>query len=115
MGRIQIWPGERIVGAVQQLGGSRKAGDDFQILLNALDECNHRMAAVAIRRNEELRRSGDVNDRGRWQKRRYEFCKQVWGWVRNPMAERIQVIWPLVHQDVLAILNNGCESSRGGL
>ena len=87
---------------------------NVQILLDVLDERNHRMTTVERHGNEELQRRGEVRDRERWQRQWYGFCKQVWEGIRNQMAEKIQVIGSCVHQDVLIRLNNGCESCRGG-
>ena len=43
---------------------------------------------------------------------------QYWGGggggIRNQMPEPIQVIGPIVHEDVLARANIGCESFFGG-
>ena len=115
MGQIQVWPNNIIVNTIQQLEDARQVDGNVQILLDLLDGRKHRMAAVARRGNEELKRCGEVIDRERWLMQWYEFCKQVWGWIRNQMAEQIQVLGPCVHQDVLVRLNNGCESFRGEL
>ena len=115
MGKIQIWPNQSIVGAIQQLGDAWRVDGNVQILLNALDGRNRRLTALARQRNGEMHRFGDANDRGRWQKQRYEFCKKVWEWSRNQMDAQIQLLGPNVHQDVLIWMNNGRGSFRGEL
>ena len=117
MNQVQIWPNLHIVGTIQQLGGARKVGEHVRILLNAIGDCENQITAVALQRNEELQRRGnfsDENDRELRQRQRYDFCKKVWGWIRTQTAEKIQVVEPIVHNDVLARLDIGCESFRGG-
>ena len=116
MNQIQSWPNQHIVGTIQHLNDARKVDDNVQILLNMIDGCKLKMATVARQGNEELKRRGavmDENDRGRWERQCYEFCKHTWEGVRNLTAEQIQVPGTYVHQDVFTTLNVGCERFRG--
>ena len=116
--QIQVWPNQHIVDTIQKLKDAGQGDDNVQILLNMLGECEFKLTTVESQGNEELHRCGDgldENDRGRWRRQRYEFCKRSREGVRNLMAERIQVPGSYVHQDVLTRLNTGCESSRRGL
>ena len=49
MGKAKVRPNNRIVNAALQLGDSRQVDCNVQILLDVLDERNHRMAKVALR------------------------------------------------------------------
>ena len=113
MGQIQIWPNTSIFNTIQQLedAASQWVGN-VQILLDLLAERNREMTTVARRGNEELHRCEEVGDRERWMTQWYEFCKHVWEGIRRQLNDQIQVLWPHVHQDVLAILNNGGECFR---
>ena len=42
----------------------------------------------------------------------YDFRNQVRRGIRDQTTEKIQALWPFVHQDVLTMLNIGCESFR---
>ena len=67
MDQIQIWPNTSIANTIQKLKGAATQGvGNVQILLDLLDECNHRMTTVARQGNEELPRRKEANDRERW-------------------------------------------------
>ena len=76
------------------------------------------MATVARLGNGELQRCGDVtdeDDRWRMQRQWYNFSNQTWEGIHNQMADQIQVTGPFVRQDVLTMLDIGCESFRVGV
>ena len=115
MGQIQVWPNNSVVNTIQQLKDARQEDDNVQILLDLLDERNHRMTTVARLGDEELQRREAVNDRERWQMQWYELRKQLWGGIRNQVDVQIQFLGPNVYRGDLIRLNGGCESSRGEL
>ena len=115
--QIQVWPNQHIVDTIQKLKDAGQGDDNVQILLNMLGECEFKLTTVESQGNEELHRCGDgidENDRWRWQRQWYEFCKQTWEGVRIIMADPIQVLWSYVHQDVSTVLNTGRDSFRVG-
>ena len=110
MDQIQIWPNTSIANTIQQLGDAARQGvGNVQILLDLLDERNHTTTTEARQGNEDMQRCEEVNDRERWLMQWYEFRKKVGGGTHNQVDGKIQVLGPHVHQDVLAILDTGCE------
>ena len=108
-------PNIHICNAIQQLQAVKEAASSVQILNNAIEWCKLKITTVANQRGEEVRRCGDFSaEYGRESQRsqRYAFCKQVWGWVHNHMADKIQHIGLRAGQEVIEGLRFSCEHFR---
>ena len=58
-------------------------------------------------RDAEILRARTTEGEGRGNRM---ISVRLYGVVRNQMPEKIQVTWPIVHNDVLARMGSGCES-----